>query len=34
VSLPPVDRLAGALDAAWRECCGGRTLRQLVEEEA
>jgi membrane protein len=32
--LPAVDRLGERLEAAWRECCAGRTLRNLIEEPA
>ncbi|HVY83073.1 MAG TPA: YihY/virulence factor BrkB family protein [Steroidobacteraceae bacterium] len=34
VELPGVDRLGQRLEAAWRECCAGRTLRDLIEEPA
>jgi membrane protein len=30
--IAPVDRLSDRLEAAWRECCAGRTLRDLIEE--
>jgi len=32
--LPAVDRLTGQLEAAWRACCGSRSLRDLLEEPA
>ena len=32
VPLPAVDRLTEQMDAAWRECCAGRTLRDLLAE--
>jgi membrane protein len=32
--LPAVDRLSDRLEAAWRECCAGRTLRDLIDEPA
>lgn len=30
--LPPIDRLNATLAAAWRDSCGERTLRDLVDE--
>lgn len=30
--VPAVDRLTERMDEAWRECCGGRTLRDLLAE--
>jgi membrane protein len=30
--LPAVDRLSARLEQAWRECCAGRTLRDLIED--
>jgi len=33
VPVPAVDRLTEKLDAAWRACCGERTLRDLLEED-
>jgi membrane protein len=30
--IPAVDRLSARLEAAWRECCAGRTLRDLIED--
>jgi len=30
--IPAVDRLSGSLDKAWRDCCAGRTLRDLLDE--
>jgi DNA-binding IscR family transcriptional regulator len=32
VEIPAVDRLSARLEAAWRECCAGRTLRDLIED--
>jgi membrane protein len=32
MQIPSVDRLSENLDKAWRDCCGGRTLRDLLEE--
>lgn len=32
VQLPPVDRLNASLAAAWRDSCGQRSLRDLVDE--
>jgi membrane protein len=32
--IPAVDTLSARLEAAWRECCAGRTLRDLIEEPA
>ncbi len=34
LSLPPVDRLTEALEASWRDSCGERTLRDLIDEAA
>ena len=34
LDIPAVDRLSDRLEAAWRECCAGRTLRDLIEEPA
>jgi membrane protein len=31
---PPVEALCRAIDAAWRAVCDGKTLRQLLQEEA
>ena len=30
--LPAVDELSARLEQAWKECCAGRTLRDLIEE--
>ena len=32
LSLPPVDRLTEALEASWRDSCGERSLRDLIDE--
>jgi membrane protein len=32
LKLPAVDRFAAQVDAAWRESCGEKTLRDLVED--
>jgi membrane protein len=32
LQIPSVDRLSENLEKAWRECCGGRTLRDLLDE--
>lgn len=32
--VPAVERLSARLEAAWRESCEGRTLRDLLEESA
>jgi membrane protein len=32
--IAAVDRLTTRLEQAWRECCAGRTLRDLIEEPA
>jgi membrane protein len=32
IDIPAVDRLSACLDKAWRECCAGRTLRDLIVE--
>lgn len=32
LKVPPVDRLARSVETAWRETCGDRTLRDLVDE--
>ena len=32
IDIPAVDRLSARLEAAWRECCAGRTLRDLIED--
>jgi membrane protein len=32
LKLPPVDRIAGIMDAAWRKSCGEKSLRNLIEE--
>jgi len=32
VDIPAVDRLSQRLDEALRQCCGGRTLRDLIDE--
>ena len=34
VDIPAVDRLSARLDAAWRDCCGERSLRDLIDESA
>jgi membrane protein len=34
IPMPAVDRLTAQLDAAWRSCCGTRSLRDLLEEPA
>jgi membrane protein len=34
VRIAPVDRLTTQLDEAWRGVCGGKTLRDLLEEAA
>jgi membrane protein len=34
LEIPAVDRLSDRLEAAWRECCAGRTLRDLIEDPA
>jgi membrane protein len=30
--IPAVDRLSARLEQAWRDCCAGRTLRDLIED--
>jgi membrane protein len=30
--LPAVDELSARLEQAWKDCCAGRTLRDLIEE--
>jgi membrane protein len=32
IDIPAVDRLSNRLDEAWRQCCAGRTLRDLIDE--
>jgi membrane protein len=32
VDIPAVERLVARLDEAWRQCCAGRTLRDLIDE--
>ena len=32
LKLPPVDRIAEIMDAAWRKSCGEKSLRNLIEE--
>ena len=32
VEIPAVDRLSAQLEAAWRACCNGKTLRDLLDE--
>ncbi|MEJ1965823.1 MAG: YihY/virulence factor BrkB family protein [Gammaproteobacteria bacterium] len=32
VQIPAVDRLSENLENAWRQCCAGRTLRDLLDE--
>jgi membrane protein len=32
MDIPAVDRLSARLDEAWRQCCAGRTLRDLIDE--
>jgi membrane protein len=32
IELPAVERLTARIDEAWRACCGGRTLRDLLDE--
>jgi membrane protein len=34
IELPAVDRLSARLEQSWRECCAGRTLRDLIEDPA
>jgi membrane protein len=34
LEIPAIDRLSDRLEAAWRECCAGRTLRDLIEDPA
>jgi membrane protein len=34
IEIAAVDRLSERLEQAWRECCAGRTLRDLVEDPA
>jgi len=31
-AIPSVDRLSEKLEKAWRDCCAGRTLRDLLDE--
>jgi membrane protein len=32
IDIPAVERLSARLDEAWRQCCAGRTLRDLIDE--
>ncbi|HEY1283794.1 MAG TPA: YihY/virulence factor BrkB family protein [Steroidobacteraceae bacterium] len=32
IDIPAVDRLSARLDEAYRQCCAGRTLRDLIDE--
>lgn len=32
VEIPSVDKLSDNLEKAWRDCCAGRTLRDLLDE--
>ena len=32
LQIPSVDRLSDSLEKAWRDCCGARTLRDLLDE--
>ena len=32
IDIPAVDRLSARLDEAWRACCEGRSLRDLIDE--
>ncbi|HEV7714107.1 MAG TPA: YihY/virulence factor BrkB family protein [Steroidobacteraceae bacterium] len=32
LKIAAIDKLTASLDAAWHECCAGRTLRDLIEE--
>jgi membrane protein len=32
MQIPSVDRLSESLEKAWRDCCAGRTLRDLLDE--
>jgi membrane protein len=32
LEIPAVEKLSARLEAAWRECCAGRTLRDLIED--
>jgi membrane protein len=32
MQIPSVDRLSENLEKAWRDCCAGRTLRDLLDE--
>jgi membrane protein len=32
IDIPAVDRLGARLEEAWRQCCAGRTLRDLIDE--
>jgi membrane protein len=32
LDIAAVDRLSARLDEAWRQCCAGRTLRDLIDE--
>ena len=33
VQIPSVERLSDSLEKAWRDCCSGRTLRDLLDEK-
>ncbi len=32
LKLPAVDRISAKMDEAWRSCCDGMTLRELIEQ--
>jgi membrane protein len=34
IEIAAVDKLSQRLEQAWRECCAGRTLRDLIEDPA